>query len=237
MVASATPHTKGSYVDLINTAPFDIAALIISSDVAINTSNTNTSMLMDIAFGTGPEVIRVADIPVGHHGVDVPWWLPLHIPQGTLVRGRIQAAVASDVYDPRIWALRADGFGEFNGWSIADTIGANTATSGPTVGDLSDNAYEQVIASTARDYKAFTMHFCITPSTTASTADFAVDLGVGAGGSEQIVGTWGCSTSTAEAVNRIGQIPFIYRPVPAGSRLAIRKNGTANLSALVIGWA
>lgn len=236
MVASATPHTKGSYQQIVAAAANDIVGMWFSTDVTIGTTGANTSMLMDVAFGaSGSEIVQVANIPVGYHGLDVQWFLPLHVPEGQEVRARIQGAVASDVYDPRVMFIYGGRAGMWGGYQIADTIGVDTATSAPTTGDLTDNAFDQAIASTTRAYRAVSMHVCGT-TTTLTNVDLTFDIAVGAGGSEQVIGQWGCSSTTAEVVNRLSPALFIEKMIPEGSRLSIRKNGTANMSGALIGW-
>lgn len=234
--ASATPHAKGGYQSITAAAANDCVGMWISSDVTIGTTGANTSMLMDIAFGgAGSEVVQVANIPVGYHGLDVQFFLPLHIPEGTSVRGRVQAAVASDVYDPRIMLVYGGRAGMWGGYQIADTIGVNTATSAPTTGDLTDNAFDQAIASTTRAYRAVSFHVC-GQGTALSGVDMTYDIAVGGAGSEQVIGQWGSSSTTAEVINRISPAMFIERAIPEGSRLSVRKNGTADMSGALIGW-
>jgi hypothetical protein len=237
--ANATSHVKGPYQQIVASAARPIAGLIIYCENGISTSATDTSMLMDVAFGaSGSEVVQVANIPFGHHRDRVDSFLPLYVPQGVEVRGRIQGAVVSDVYDPRIVLLYGGRAGAFGGYMIADTIGVNTATSGPTTGDLTDNAWDQAVASTTQMYRALTLHFCLPPAdTSAGSGIFTVDVGVGAAGVEQALGQWSVETSSSEYVDAFNGPDFIEVEIPAGSRLAVRKNSTNDLSAALIGWA
>lgn len=123
----------------------------------------------------------------------------------------------------------------WGGYQIADTIGVDTASSAPTTGDLTDNAFDQAIASTTRAYRALSFHVCGT-TTTLSGVDMTFDIAVGGAGAEQILGQWGCSSTTAEVINRISPAMFIEKNIPEGSRLSIRKNSTANMSGALIGW-
>jgi hypothetical protein len=211
----------------------------IASDVTIGVGTTDTSMLMDIAFGaSGSEVIQVTNIPFGAHGFDVPVYVPLYIPQGVEVRGRIRGAVASDVYDPRITLVYGGRAGAWGGYSIADTIGVDTATSGPTTGDLTDNAWDEAVASTAQAYRALTLHVCVPPGDTAVAAGVIfIDVGVGAAGVEQALGTFDARNTTSEIVEWFTGPHMIEAEIPLGSRLAIRKNGTDDWSGALIGWA
>lgn len=243
-VAHATPHTKGSWVEIDAAAANNVVGMWIASDVTIGVANTDTSMLMDIGIGAAAsEVAVVANIPVGAHGGSVtniskiPFFLPIHIPTGTRIAGRIQGAVTVDVYDPSINLVFGGRPGSWGGYSIAETIGVDIATSGPSTGDLADNAWDEAIASTANSYRALTFHTCVPPAVTAiSATSVLVDIGVGGAGSEQVLGTWRVLTSSSEIITQWEGPPFIEVEIPAGSRLAIRKNGTTDLSAALIGW-
>jgi hypothetical protein len=113
----------------------------------------------------------------------------------------------------------------------------NTATSGPTTGDLTDNAWDQAVASTTQMYRALTLHSCQVPADTDMQAGFLIlDVGVGAAGVEQLLGSWFISTNGSEQLD--GDSPWtLEAEIPAGSRLAIRKNSTNDCSAALIGWA
>lgn len=166
------------------------------------------------------------------------FYLPIHIPAGTRIAGRIQAAVVSDTL-PNVWQLMfGGGMGRWGGYSIAETIGVDTATSGPTTGDLADNAWDEAIASTANAYRALTIHPCHVPGSVAvsSAGSLSVDIGMGAAGSEVVLGQARVTLNTTEIVSELFTPEFIERDIAAGSRLAIRKNSTGDLSAALIGW-
>jgi hypothetical protein len=238
--ASATPHTVGSYQQIVGSTAQPVAGMWISAEVTIvGVAATDTSMLMNIAFGaSGSEVIQVTNIPFGHHDLRIVTYIPLYVPQGVEIRGQIQGAVVSDIYDPQFVLVYGGRAGAFGGYSIADTIGVNTATSGPTTGDLTDNAWDEAVASTAQAYRALTFHPCGVPGdTTAQSDTFTVDVGVGAAGVEQALATWTVRTNSSEAILMKQGPAFLEVEIPSGSRLALRKNSTSDLSAALIGWA
>ena len=240
MVASATPHTKGSWVDLDASVSRDICGFFLITTAAIGANATDTSMLMDIGVGgTGNAVdqIKVNNLPVGGWTTSSRTFLPLHVRAGERIAGRIQAAVASDVFDPQLLLCFADRMPGWGGYAEADTYTANTATSGPTTGDLADNAWDEAVASTTNPLRALTFHACMVPGDITLTADaITVDIGVGAAGSEQLLGTFKIATGTSETVAETMGPPFMEVEIPAGSRLALRKNDIVDLSGLIIGW-
>jgi len=237
-VASATPHTKGSWVEIDASTARDVCGIWLISDNTIGATTVLAGMLIDIGVGAGgSEVVVVGNFSVGNYGIGVPIYLPIHIPAGNRVAARIQATVASDTYAPLVVLCFADRLGSFKGYSIADTIGVDTATSLPTTGDLADSAWDEAIASTARDYRALSIHFAL-PDNAVTGGNVSVDVGVGAGGSEQVLGSWALSvTGSTEIITLVLGPPFIECDIPAGSRLAIRKNTNNDLSAHLIGWA
>lgn len=235
-IASATPHTKGAWVQIDASLARDICGLSIVSDGTIGTGTSDTSMLLDVGIGAAAsETVIVSNVPVGYLGSGVQTFLPIHIPAGTRIAARIQAAIASDTFAPIVVLYFADRPGMWAGYALAETIGVNTATSAPTTGDLTDNAWDEAVASTANPYRAVTCH--ITGFGTVMTNGVqTVDVGVGGAASEQILGTYITRSTNAETLTHIIGPPFIEVAIPAGSRLAIRKNTTNDLSAALIGW-
>jgi hypothetical protein len=240
LTADTTAHVKGGYQQIVASAVRPVAGLRVHAEADVGgANNIDSSMLLDISFGaSGVEVVQVANIPVGAHHRGATWFLPLYIPAGTEVRCRIQGAVTSDTYLIRPTLVYGGRAGAWGGYSIADTIGVDTATSGPTTGDLTDNAWDEAVASTAQAYRALTLHMCLPPAdTTAQAGIFTIDIGVGAAGVEQALGTFIARTTTSEGVERLEGPHMVEAEIPAGSRLAIRKNSTNDLSGALIGWA
>lgn len=99
-----------------------------------------------------------------------------------------------------------------NDWSEVD-CGTTANTKG---------AYKEIIASTVRPAKGYTLFFHGDPSTTISNF-FLFDVAVGAAGSEQII-----LANAHVAAKDFGPpvspnvIGPIWTPIPAGSRLAVR---------------
>lgn len=240
LVANATPHTVGDWVDIDASAAADFAGMWIRSNVSIGANGVDTSMLLDIGVGgagTSVDNTVVASVPVGGHGIKIPFFLPVYIPAGTRVAGRIQAAVTVDVYGPEVVPVYGSRPGMWSGYTIAEPIGVNLATSGPTTGDLADNAWDEAVASTANAYRALTLHVCSVPgATSASGGSITVDAGVGAAGSEVVIGSWRTQETSNETIIDLTGPAFVERAIPAGSRLAIRKNSASDLSAALIGW-
>lgn len=241
LTAHATPHTKGGWVDLDASVARDICGFYIATTVIVGVAGTDTSMLMDIGVGaTGDAVdqIKVNNVPFGGWNVDTPIFIPLHVRAGERLAARIQAAVTVDTFIPRILLVFADRLPGWGGFSEADTYTANTATSGPTTGDLADNAWDEAVASTTNPIRGLTIHPCIPAGDNSiqNSVGIAVDVGVGGAGAEVALGSVIVNTTSNELIYGFIPSPFIECEVAAGSRLSIRKNSSDDLSALVIGW-
>lgn len=241
ITASATPHNKGPWVDLDASVARDICGFYIQTSNGVASATTDTSMLMDIGVGaTGDAVdeIKVNNIAFGAWQIEQAVFIPLHVRAGERLAARIQGAVVSDTFIPRIIHCFADRMPGWGGYSAADTYTANTATSAPTTGDLADNAWDEAVASTTNPIKGLTVHPCGTPGDTSwgNTAGIIVDVGVGGAGSEVLIGSVLVSVNSNENIYGIISAPFIEAEIATGSRLALRKNSTEDLSGLVIGW-
>lgn len=235
IVASATPHAVGSWVEIDASVAEDCCGIWMASDTIIGVSATNTSMLVELAFGAAAAEITQVQWFAGAAGVGIATYLPLHIPKGTKLSGRIQGAVASDIYTPLVVLEYCTGRYGFGGFSEATAIGLNAATSAPTTGDLADNAWDECIASTAEPYRAFTVHLGVNGASSGLN-NFRVDLGVGAAGSEQVLGTWSCGITSQETKIYDHGPRFVEQPVAAGQRMSLRKNSTSDLTGHIIGW-
>lgn len=240
ITASATPHTKGPWVDLDASVSRDICGFYMSTSTTVGLNANDTSMLMDIGVGaTGDAVdkIKVNNIPFGGWDANVPVFIPLHVRAGERLAARIQGIVVSDTFVPQIVLCFADRMPGWGGFVEADTYTANTATSGPTTGDLANNAWDEAVASTTNPLRAVSVHCCLVPgSTTSATATYVIDVGVGAAAAEVAIGSVIVSSLSNEIFILNLSPPFIEADIPAGSRLALRKNSTSNMSGLIIGW-
>jgi hypothetical protein len=109
------------------------------------------------------------------------------------------------------------------------------ASSGFNHGDLTDNAWEEIVASTTVPYRA--VSFVPMINLAAATAvNIAVDVGQGGAGTEQVIGSWWVRTNTTESITADLGPRYIVKQIPIGARLAARKNSTADLTGTIIGW-
>lgn len=235
VTASATPHTFGAWVQIDASVAQDACGIWIGSNVAVAAAGTDTAMIVDLGFGAAAAEVSQVLHYVGGAQANTFVFIPLYIPQGIRLSARIQALITLDTYVPRVILEFCDGRFAWGGFSIGEAIGLDLATSAPTTGDLTDNAWDEAIASTANPYRALTLHMG-SFGTGMTNANIVVDIGVGGAGAEQALGSWHAQTSSNEQTFCVIGPRFVAQPIAAGSRLAIRKNSTADLTAHLIGW-
>jgi hypothetical protein len=133
-VASATPHTKGSWIQLVAATTADIYGLLVFSTTNTSSSAADSSSLLDVGVGaSGSEVVAVADLAMGYRGaglgasgaevVAVPnicatassaesltptdqgAWL-VDVPAGTRIAARYQIASLATTLDAIVYGIR-----------------------------------------------------------------------------------------------------------------------------------
>lgn len=230
-------NTKGAWTSLFASTPRDVMGLGFFVTEAIFTANTDTSILMDIGIGnTGDAIdaILVPNVTVGYQQVFVTFFFPIFVRKGERIAARIQGTQAAETFVSRPWIEYAPPPPHWAGFHQGDQLTAMT-DSGPTMGGFTNNAFEEIIASTANPYRAFSFYPAVVGNG-ASNLDQLIELGVGPGGSEQVIGTWAVETGANENFPSYPNIRYICAEVPTGSRLAVRKTGTAALTGSFIGW-
>lgn len=231
--AGATAHTKGAWVQLIASTSGD-SNLFTSIWQSASVSATDTAMVMDIGVGaSGSETVVAPDIALGGTSSNAVI-LPINIPSGSRIAARIAGVRGSSqtiTSFSNITTYNISSTATSLLTSSVDVLGVSTASSTGTAMSGASGTWVEIIASTSKDYIAFSIVPSISDTDTATIGDLRLTLGVGAAGSESVIGEIAANTTTSEAVslrsNAIAATLF-GREVPAGSRLAIRHNITAN---------
>jgi hypothetical protein len=240
VTASATPHTFGVWSDLVDGASVlrDVVGIWTVVTANIGQSGVNTQILMEVGLGnTGDAVDKtiLTGYPFGGLSADVVRYFPLHVPAGVRIAARIQGTQVSETVPLMVMLDYGTAPPGFGGFSRGEGLNVDSSTSGFTHGDLTDNAWEEVVASTSVAYRAVS-YVAMVNATTAGTVVFTVDVGQGAGGSEQVVGSYTVSSTTSDIILWQFGPWYIARPVAEGSRLALRKNTTLDMTGTIIGW-
>ena len=239
ITAHATPHTKGSWVQLVASAPFDVTLLGVGGSET-RASGTDTSQLTDIGIGATEKVL-IANIPTGYSALK--WdnvggagiaWFPVEIPSGTKISARMQALITVDTVDIRLFMFGKSSWSSTPTFQSVDTMGALTASSHGTTLATTIN---EIIASTAEDYKALGYGVDGGGDSTLG-APPVVEILVGAGAAEKtLIDGLQVVTGSTESINATllsqGIIPMEMN-IPSGSRLSAKFDTGSSLIGLVL---
>jgi hypothetical protein len=241
--SSVTIHTPGAWTELIASTSGD-ATLLVLNFGGIQVSATETSLLVNIATGlSGSEAVVASGIAVGgaaghtDSGMNVVVYLPLRLPASTRVAIQCQSLISADTVAVRYSLYRLGALHMVP--PTVDVLGSSTATSRGTVMSGGSGSYVEIIASTARDYRAI----CIVPSIASSTVGnitATYTAAVGGAGSEADIGSIIARYGATELVNMVPAAPPLplARYIPAGSRLSVKHDiasGPGNYAACLIG--
>jgi hypothetical protein len=231
--ASATPHVKGAWAQLIASTSEEFGLLMVRAE-NVGVAATETSMLLDVGIGAaGSESPIMENLAVGgasvgsglSGGLTMP--LPVRIPSGSRLSCRVQALIPSDTCTVTISAAVMSARQTLP--ESVDVIGTDTATSRGTAFSGSVGAWTQIAASTSRRYRGV----YLVPSvigTDILSFTRALEIAVGPAGSEAEVGRVYCDFRNTEAVFHAST--YFYAPIacdiPAGSRLSVRTPVSAN---------
>lgn len=230
LTAGTPAHTKGAWATLVSSVGGSVGgAWVIISPGTSRVAAALSGVLLDLAVGSaGNETIIVSNLFTGYWSRDQGLVFPIHLPAGATLRGRIQAVTAAKTQTFCVDVVSLD---PVDGSSIPGkitTYGANTATSGGvqiTPGAVAGvkGTYAELTASTTAPIHAIMLLGQGTTATQTS-AEYDVDIAVGAALSETIVvPDWAIRNSSSETV-------FAYNPfylpitfsIPSGTRLSAR---------------
>jgi len=235
VTASATPHTKGAWLQLVASTTDAIDLLRVATQAF--TSNTATATLIDIGYGAaGSEVVLLSNIAIGStswrgatNNEESACYVPIPtVAAGTRIAVRSQSVVASKVAGLWITAFKTG-----KPATSVTTIGASTTTSrGTSIG----TAWTQVIASTAADYR-YLCCFISGSSSSMSTTSATVSIGYGAVGAEITIGSFPMKNDATEIVapNYGVILATIMAGVPASTRLVAKTSVGVNCDLVIVG--
>ena len=239
VTAHATPHTQGSWVELVASTPFDVTMIGVGGSIT-HSSGSDTSQLTDIGIGA-TEVVLIDNIPTGYSTLNVLAgeiaWFPVEIPSGTKISARMQALITVDVVDIRLFMYGKSSWASVPTFQSVDTIGALTASSHGTA--LSTSITE-IIASTAEDYKALGWGVDGGGDLSLGVAPI-VDIFVGAGAAEKVlIDNLQVPTTSQESITATipsqGILPMEMN-IPSGSRLSAQfDSGSSSIGLVLYGF-
>jgi hypothetical protein len=232
LTAHATPHDKGAWATLMTTT-YDVYGFWIGITVTSGLG-TQTDMLLDIALGAGQENIIVPEFLCGWRGSvgsgPLMYYMPIFIPKGTLVSGRVQALITADTAQVLMFAN--GGASAIPGplFSGCDAYGTSTAASQGTSHTPGNSGAESTaadIGSTASKHYGAVMLGIGGTLTDTTTGDLSYhwELQIGGG----TICEWFTRTTSSEV--QLGPFPLapFHVSIPSGTQLQVRAecSGTA----------
>jgi len=238
VAADATPHTKGAYVTLLASTGAKISYGINLLLRAVGQVTTDTSMLLDLAYGDettgGNEVILVNNINAGavhatNAGAKV-FFFPVTIPANRSVRARLAAVIGSDtvlvgiklVQDPLAARIAL-------GAATVVTYGADAANSRGTLitsGTADYGAWVE-LGDTSADHNFWAIGLDQGADTTQATRNVGIQLGTGpnSGAVTAFPMEFSVPLSSSEEVG--GAVPaIVMQAIASGSKLWARVAST-----------
>lgn len=235
LTSGGSAHTEGAYTQLLASTAQNVCGLLLRGNATVSQSGVDTSMLATLAIGAAAsEVDVVSNLNFSGYAAREHIWLPLRIPAGTRVAAKLRAELVSDTFDAQVCFLYNSQPPAWGGYAACETFGASTANSRGTAISNTAGTYTEITASTTNPLRAFNIT-CGLVDATADNTIHTVDIAVGVAGSEVIIGTWMWETAGEQLIPRLGP-PFLEVPIPTGSRIAVKKNTTTDLSVCVHGW-
>lgn len=230
LTASATPHTKGTVVEISSGATRDWYGLhvMIMNDSVSATFITN---LVDVLVGPSGSEQPIIPSIIGTHGISSnlggswSYFWPVFIPGGTRVSARTQSNVASRNTNIAVW--EPSGFGTvppYKTFQRVIAIGADVTTSGGlahlggSTGAFS--TFTNIGSPLPFDIKALAMMVAMDNNTSMNALGYNWQVGIGG---TQIGGiaTQFSGNNTEYVGHQVPNVPF-YIQIPAGTQLQIR---------------
>jgi hypothetical protein len=233
LTANSSAHTFGAWTQVVASTAFESSALIVGTN-NFNTSTVATGSVIDIGIGASGSEVSLMQIAVGSHNT-YQTVIPIRIPAGTRIAARIQSVVTGGKTGQLHYGLLPV-LGDFVSAPTVDVYGVDLATS-RGVGITSVNTWTEITSSTTQAYRGMCVVISASNDTQAN-ANIVFQLGVGASGSETVLGYGRVRQVATEAVlTDVGQFPFLYNGnIPAGSRIVVQlNNSSTTFDACVIG--
>lgn len=226
----STSYTKGTFQQIIASTTTDSTWIMLSTGSQIS---AGSAFAFDIAVGgSGSEVVAIANLICSSaEQTGARYLLPLVIPAGTRISGRMSSDAGSDTLPIGVTVF-SDTFASVGSCGPIDTYGfistSNYGTAvNPGATPNTKGAYAQITASTTADLAGFALFIDAqgTTSGTTGSVTWLIDIAVGASGSEVVVlpnlfvmGASGAGFSTIYAP----EVPYLPLQIPAASRISVR---------------
>lgn len=226
LVDHATANVKGNWKELYTALPFDCGGLLIN----INHNSALMHVLLDIGAGAAAAEsviipnLHIAAPRAAQSGFNV--FVPISVPKGTRLSGRITSSVTSGQIFTNLVALAATQ--DSPGYGRCESVGEVLASSRGTDIDPGTTAntvgtWQQIVAATGFRYRQLIICVNERANSAAAAINLWFDLGIGASSAEveyipKIISQVNI-TSDEMGQRVIGPLPV---DIPAGTRIAAR---------------
>ena len=227
LTANASANTKGTYVDIGGATAFDyeLLQLFVYQGVVV------ADFTVDLALSDGANRWIIAQdlrYAASFAGLEnSKWILPLHVPKGSQLSARVQCSTGGSAVDILLHGF-SQGLMGAPGYSRCEVINAIATSRGVAVdpGGTANTkgTYQQLVASTARDYMALAAFVGNNGDFVhAASQNMLLDIAIGAAAAEvellKNVALAAAVTQDSWDPRSLGPYPF---DIPSGSRLAAR---------------
>lgn len=183
MTTGGVAHTKTGWTEVVASTDTDCNLILVDGRTSF--SSELRAYLIDYAIGSaGSEVVIAENVYVGNSQGTCPRWIPVFIPIGSRVSIRVQSNALNDTRVFNTLLYRGD---TLNVSSSVDVLGTSTADSTAFEFGASTAVWLEMVASTAKDYRALLFYASFASGTMAANTSLAW-LGTGAAGAETEIG-------------------------------------------------
>jgi hypothetical protein len=242
VTAGNAAHTKGAWIQLIASTPYDAYGIWVSIE-GLSANNTNTAYLVDIGVGpAGSEQVVLPNLDAW--GADSTgwairlYWFPVYIPAGSRIAARGQSVTASKTCRVMV-AL--DGVPWYGLWGVGPVVdyGTNLTISAGTSITPAQNAFGTwtQIGTTTRDHTFWAVGVDLLDRSTTGNNVYLVEIGVGPSGSQRSLGFYRIRVSTAETFSTPFPLFISSLPVPSGTAVWARAAAAETYNIGVIVYA
>lgn len=233
-------NTKGSYTTLVSGTIYAGTWIYLNTAATIS-SGTDTSAVLDIAFGTaGNETVVLADLLFGFRRSG-GLLLPLYVPAGATVRGRIasnRGAIGYSGFSLDVYGGEPDSGltapGRISTYGVTAASSSGTAVTPNATANVK-GSYAQLTAATTAPIHAVVVMVQGSSATMANFPVYNIDIAVGGSGSETpVIHDYPAEGNANEEV-----VPYApaFLPlslnIPSGVRLSARCSANAASSAAI----
>jgi len=230
VTANASVNTKGSYAQVVSSTDFDASGVIVFLGAGGSGAN---SYRVDIAVGaSSSEQIIIPDLLYQQSSVGRELWalyVPIAIPGGSRIAARCQSNNGSATVQVSL-VLVAGGFPGPVRLGRAVMYGTGGSSGGTTIDPggsaNTKGSWVEITSSSTNPIQWLGILVGGITNGVMTTGTWRVDVGIGAGGSEQVI-LPDLALAASAGSDSIGPMAIgVPAMIPSGTRIAVRAQST-----------